>query len=162
LWFDSARSGAPVPMGSDGRVRGLREPGGCGPHLTVILSDGLGTAWWDRGFQEWVAGVARRGAVAIIHLLQPPRRRRRGIRSCPTQVRVAWAAGVGGPNTGYRREKVLSEADRGPSGTFVPVLPLSPEALHDWASFTMVRSRSLLWVHVAEFPSRETPLPPTR
>ena len=162
LWFDSARTGAPVPMGSDGRVRGLREPGGCGPHLTVILSDGLGTAWRDRDFQEWVAGVARRGAVAIIHLLQPQLWRRSAIRAVPTQIRVAWPAGVGGPNTGYLREKVLSEADRGPSGTFVPVLPLSPEALHDWASFTMVRSRSLLWVHVAEFPSRDTPLPPTR
>lgn len=162
LWFDSARDGPPSPVGPDGRVRGLREPGGTGPHLTVILTDGLGTAWQDTAFQEGVAGIARRGAVAIVHLLQPQLWRRSAIRTVPTQIRVAWPAGPGGPNTGYLRERVLTEADRGPSGTLVPVLPLTPDALHDWASFTMVRSRSLLWVHAAEFPARDAPAPRAR
>lgn len=162
LGFDSARAGAPVLVGADGRVRGPRGPGGPGAHLTLILSDGIGTAWQDKDFQEWVAGIARRGAVAVVHLLQPQLWRRSAIRTVPTQVRVAWPAGPGGPNTGYLRERVLSEADRGPSGTLVPVLPLSPDALHDWASFTMVRSRSLLWVHAAEFPAQDVLMPRAR
>lgn len=154
LGFDSRRPGPPLLAGPDGRPRHLRPPGETGPHVTLFVTDGLGAAWGDAGFQDWMAGAARGGAVAVLHLLRPQLWRRGSIRTVPTRIRASWPASPGGPNTGYVRERSRAGAaeEERPRGTLIPVLPLRAAAVHDWASFTMVRSRSRLWVHAAEYP----------
>ena len=165
LGFDSHRQGAPLLVGPDGRPRPLRPAGHNGPHVTLIVTDGLGAAWEDAGFQSWIARAARGGAVAVLHLLRPQLWQRGSIRTVPTRIRASWPASPAGPNTGYVREHIRSDTggEERPRGTLVPVLPMRAAALHDWASFTMVRSRSRLWVHAAEYPdpgARPTPAPP--
>lgn len=167
LGFDSHRQGPPQLVGPDGRPRRLRPAGHTGPHVTLIVTDGLGAAWSDAGFQSWVAGAARGGAVALLHLLRPQLWRRGAIRTVPTRIRASWPASPAGPNTGYVCERTRSAPGSGEEeragGTLVPVLPMRAAALHDWASFTMVRSRSRLWVHAAEYPdpgARPAPAPP--
>lgn len=165
LGFDSHRQGPPLLVDPDGRPGNLRAAGRTGAHVTLIATDGLGAAWGDAGFQSWVARAARGGAVALLHMLRPQLWRRGSIRTVPTRIRASWPASPGGPNTGYVRERTRSDTgeEERPRGTLVPVLPLRAAALHDWASFTMVRSRSRLWVHAAEYPdpgARPTPVPP--
>lgn len=167
LCFDSHQPGPPLLAAPDGRPRHLRPAGHTGPHITLIVTDGLGAAWGDTEFQTWIARTARDGAVALLHMLHPQLWRRGSIRTAPTRIRASWPTSPGGPNTGYVRERTRSdtgEKER-PSGTLVPVLPLCAAALHDWASFTMVRSRPRLWVHAAEYPDPEAqpnPAPPER
>ncbi|GAA1110612.1 FxSxx-COOH system tetratricopeptide repeat protein [Nocardiopsis metallicus] len=159
LYFDSERTGEPRLVDSRGRVRRIPGPEESGPRITLVLTGGLGTAWGDREFQSWLADLGARSAVAVVHLLQPQVWRRGTLRTVPTEIRMSWPAAPGAPNRGYLRERTITEVgeEEAPFGTLIPVLPLWPGALHDWASFVMYRSRSRLWVHTAEFPAREQP-----
>ncbi|MFI6576596.1 FxSxx-COOH system tetratricopeptide repeat protein [Nocardiopsis sp. NPDC050513] len=168
LRFDSGGGGAPVLRDSGDRPRVLAAPPRTGTRVVLVLTDGLGTAWRDRAFQEWLAGVAGDGAVAILHLLRPQLWRRGALRTVPTELSVCAPARPGRPNTDYVRERAITRADeedRPPTGTVVPVLPLRPDAVHAWAAFVMGRELGRLWVHAAEFPAEEehraaAPMPP--
>lgn len=164
LRFDSERTGPPELRDGEDRDRRLGGRRPVGAHVTLILTDGLGGAWRDRGFQEWVAEAAGDGALAILHLLRPRLWRRGAIPTVPTELGTSWPAPPGAPNTRYVRERSLAdlvvEEDEGAAGTLVPVLPLKHTALHDWASFVMGRGRSRLWAHTAAFPGRPGPVLP--
>ena len=159
LHFDSERTGEPRLVDSRGRVRRASGPEEPGPRITLVLTGGFGTAWGDRGFQSWLADLGARSAVAVVQLLQPQVWRRGTLRTVPTEIRMSWPAAPGAPNRGYLRDRAITEVgeEEAPFGTLIPVLPLWPGALHDWASFVMFRSRSRLWVHTAEFPARQQP-----
>ncbi|WP_017571137.1 FxSxx-COOH system tetratricopeptide repeat protein [Nocardiopsis halotolerans] len=162
LYFDSGRTGRPRPRDEHGRPGRL---GGRGSvHAVLFLTDGLGGAWRDRGFQDWVAGIADRGAVAILHLLRPRLWRRGAIATVPMELGTSWRAGPGTANTRYVRERTLTdpvaEEDGRVPGVLVPVLPPHPRTVHDWAAFVMGRGRGRLWAHTAEFPAREAPVLP--
>ncbi|GAA0975631.1 FxSxx-COOH system tetratricopeptide repeat protein [Nocardiopsis tropica] len=162
LHFDSERAGPPELRDANGRGRGLGGRRATGAHVTLILTDGLGGAWRDREFQEWVAGAAGEGALAILHLLSPRLWRRGAIATVPAELGTSWPAAAGAPNTRYVRERTLADLvadeDEPAAGTLVPVLPLKPSALHDWASFVMARGRARLWTQTAEFPGRPGPV----
>jgi len=164
LHFDSERTGRPVLRDAQGRSRRLGGRRPTGAHVTLILTDGLGGAWRDRGFQEWVAGAAGDGALAILHLLRPRLWSRGAITTLLTELGVSWPAAAGAPNTRYVRQRTLAdlvaEEDEPAAGALVPVLPLKPSAIHEWASFVMGLGRSRLWAHTAEFPGRPGPVLP--
>lgn len=162
MHFDSERAGAPRLVDAKGRPCRVPGPEEHGPRIVLVLTGGLGAAWQDREFQSWLADLGTRSAVAVLHLLQPQVWRRGTIRTVPTEIRMSWPAEPGAPNSRYLRERTITEVGEEdvPYGTLIPVLPLWPGALHDWASFVMFRSRSRLWVHTAEFPARERPDPP--
>ncbi|WP_017587752.1 FxSxx-COOH system tetratricopeptide repeat protein [Nocardiopsis ganjiahuensis] len=160
--FDSERAGVPRLVDAKGRACRVPGPEEPGPRIVLVLTGGLGAAWRDREFQSWLADLGSRNAVAVLHLLQPQVWRRGTIRTVPSEIRLSWPAAPGAPNSSYLRERAITEVgeEEAPYGTLIPVLPLWPGALHDWASFVMFRSRSRLWVHTAEFPSRERPAEP--
>lgn len=157
--FDSERAGVPRLVDDRGRTCRVPGPEAPGPRIVLVLTGGLGAAWRDREFQSWLADLGARNAVAVLHLLQPQVWRRGTLRTVPSEIRLSWPAAPGAPNSSYLRERVITEVgeEEEPYGTLIPVLPLWPGALHDWASFVMFRSRSRLWVHTAEFPSAERP-----
>ncbi|WP_262391403.1 hypothetical protein [Nocardiopsis sp. CNR-923] len=158
LRFDSGRGGTPDLRETGDRPCALGAPPRTGTRVVLVLTDGLGTAWRARAFQEWLAAVSGQGAVAILHLLRPQLWRRGALRTVPTELSVCAPAGPGRPNTDYVRERAITRADeedRPLTGTVVPVLPLRPDAVHAWASFVMGRDRGRLWVHAAEFPAEE-------
>lgn len=158
LYFDSARTGAPRLRDVHGRPGRL---GGGRAHVVLFLTDGLGGAWRDRGFQDWVAAAADRGAVAILHLLQPLLWRRGAIATAPMELAAPRAAGPCAANTRYARERTLTdpEEDKREPGVLVPVLTLDPRTIRDWAVFAMGRGPGRLWAHTARFPAGEEPAP---
>ncbi|NKY96117.1 FxSxx-COOH system tetratricopeptide repeat protein [Nocardiopsis alborubida] len=158
LYFDSGRTGSPRLRDGHGRPGRL---GGGRAHVVLFLTDGLGGAWRDRGFQDWVAAAAGRGAVAILHLLQPRLWRRGGIATAPMELGAPGAAGPCAANTRYARERTLTdpEEEGRAQGALVPVLPLDPRTIRDWAVFAMGRGRGRLWAHTARFPAGEDPAP---
>ncbi|PDP87037.1 tetratricopeptide repeat protein [Glycomyces fuscus] len=161
LHFDSGRTGAPVLRDGHGRPG---RPGGRGrAHVVLFLTDGLGAAWRDRGFQGWVAETAGRDAVAILHLLQPRLWRRGAIATTPMELGAPRAAGPCAANTRYARERTLTDPAEGEGcarGALVPVLPLDPRPIRDWAVFAVGRGRGRLWAHTARFPAGEDPALP--
>lgn len=156
LYFDSGRTGRPVLLDAWGRSRPLGERGRTGVRAALVLTDGLGAAWRDQDFQNWVARTATRRTVAICHLLQPRLWRRGAIGTVPMELAVPWPARPGATNTRYVRERALTDPTEGEeesgAGVLVPVLRLNPCSLHAWASFVAARGRTRLWAHTARFP----------
>uniref|UniRef100_UPI00064BD75D SAV_2336 N-terminal domain-related protein n=1 Tax=Nocardiopsis sp. RV163 TaxID=1661388 RepID=UPI00064BD75D len=154
LYFDSGRAGSPGLRDVHGRPGRL---GGGRAHVVLFLTDGLGGAWRDPGFQDWVAEAADRGSVAILHLLQPRLWRRGAIATAPMELAAPRAAGPCAANTGYVRERTLTgpEEEKREPGALVPVLTLDPGTIRDWAVFAMGRGPGRLWAHTARFPAGE-------
>ncbi|GAB2481653.1 FxSxx-COOH system tetratricopeptide repeat protein [Nocardiopsis aegyptia] len=146
--FDSARTGPPRPC--DGHGRRTAPLGRGGTQIVLVLTDGLGTAWRDSGFHEWMIDLGHRAATAIVHLLDPRLWRRSGLNPVPVRLRAGWNA-----RAGHANDRYLVEGVRGvpfPEGTVFPVFSLKAGALRDWASFAMARRTEEFWTPVAVFP----------
>ncbi|MGW5876916.1 FxSxx-COOH system tetratricopeptide repeat protein [Nocardiopsis terrae] len=164
LSFDSGLAGAPVLRDTRGYARDPWRDGDPGPHVVMILTDGIGHAWRDHGFRGWLNGWARRAAVSIVHLLDPHLWRRSGVQAVPAELTAPLSVAPACPNSHYRATgrrlgarpgsaPVAASRDRS-LGTSVPVLPLSAEQLHSWALFVMGRGSGTLRSHVLPVPGK--------
>ncbi|MFE3458186.1 FxSxx-COOH system tetratricopeptide repeat protein [Nocardiopsis aegyptia] len=154
--FDSAGTGAPRPR--DGHGRRADPWGRGGIQIVLVLTDGLGTAWRDSGFHEWMIDLGHRAATAVVHLLDPRLWRRSGLNPVPVRLRARWNARPGHANDRYLVEGVHGVPS--PEGTVFPVFSLKAGALRDWASFAMARRAEEFWTPVTVFPAvTSAPLP---
>ncbi|MCX4776097.1 tetratricopeptide repeat-containing protein kinase family protein [Streptomyces sp. NBC_01264] len=102
-----------------------------GSTLVLIVSDGIGDAWWDGGMREVTDRWARCGPTAIVQALPPRLWPSTGIRARRWQVTTR---GRGGPTRAWH----VTDPDLPPGlvsfdSVPVPVLEPTPAAIADWA-----------------------------
>ncbi|MBT1094206.1 tetratricopeptide repeat protein [Streptomyces sp. Tu102] len=104
-----------------------------GRTLTVVMTDGVGTAWRHGPLREALLQWARSGPTAVLQLLPERLWNRLSLAPVPAQLR---STAPGAPNTralytGYRgRHRTLGEGE-----VAVPVLEISCHWLAPWARF---------------------------
>ncbi|WP_305629252.1 tetratricopeptide repeat protein [Streptomyces sp. KS_5] len=104
-----------------------------GRTLTVVMTDGVGTAWRQRPLREALLQWARSGPTAVLQLLPERLWNRLALAPVPAQLR---STAPGAPNTralytGYQgRHRTLGEGE-----VAVPVLEISCDWLAPWARF---------------------------
>ncbi|MFE5923065.1 SAV_2336 N-terminal domain-related protein [Streptomyces sp. NPDC056468] len=104
-----------------------------GRTLTLVMTDGVGTAWRHRPLREALLQWARSGPTAVLQLLPERLWNRLALAPVPAQLR---STAPGAPNTsalytGYRgRHRTLGEGE-----VAVPVLEISSSWLAPWARF---------------------------
>ncbi|MFV2195180.1 FxSxx-COOH system tetratricopeptide repeat protein [Nocardiopsis sp. LOL_012] len=165
LYFDSGLVGAPVFRASRGTQRAPSQQPVYGSRVALLLTDGVGQAWRDHGFRGWLADLAERSAVAIMHLLAPEQWRRTGIHTVPAELALLRPPFPVCENSRYsavRRAdaphpEFFPGDEDGPDpdlGTCVPVLSLSTERIHAWAMFAMGRGGGTLRSRVLPVPGK--------
>ncbi|MER6425528.1 tetratricopeptide repeat-containing protein kinase family protein, partial [Streptomyces sp. NPDC001137] len=102
-----------------------------GDTLVLVVSDGVGEAWWDGRMREAMDFWARRGPTAIIHALPTRLWASTGITAQQWQVT---SHRRGGPTTTWHLNDPVLPPDLVRFNSVpVPVLEPSPTAIADWA-----------------------------
>ncbi|WP_277347758.1 SAV_2336 N-terminal domain-related protein [Streptomyces barkulensis] len=102
-----------------------------GDTLVLVISDGVGEAWWDGRMREAMDFWARRGPTAIVHALPTRLWANTGITAQRWQVTSHHR---GGPTTTWQLDDpVLPPGLLFFNSVPVPVLEPSPTAIADWA-----------------------------
>ncbi|GGS35893.1 FxSxx-COOH system tetratricopeptide repeat protein [Streptomyces griseoviridis] len=102
-----------------------------GSTLALVLSDGVGAAWWDGRMHALLGRLARQGPTAVLHTLPEPLRAGSGIRYRTWRVTTRRAGAA--PHTWEIRDPVLP-AELAPfTGLPVPVIEPSAPVVERWA-----------------------------
>ncbi|GAA3868520.1 hypothetical protein GCM10022227_27650 [Streptomyces sedi] len=132
-----------------------------GDALVLIVSDGVGAAWWDGRMRAVTEFCARRGPVAIVHALPARLWSGSGIE---TQRWRVTSLRRGGPNAAWHLADPVLPAELASFDSVpVPVLSPTPESFADWASLIASPGASTLlplWsgaVRGTSFPSSDAP-----
>lgn len=123
-----------------------RDPGelidATGRTLTVVLSTCVADGWYDGSVASLLGRWAERGPVVLVPLLPEEMWSRTGL----ADAELVWlAAPTAGVANASLKAAAFGGGDELPVGVKLPVAPLEPEALREWASV------------VAAAPGAETP-----
>ncbi len=167
VWYLDTQSGGEPPLYAGvrcggGTQRGERRSGaelrggggsipGAGARLVLVLTDGLGPAWWDGRALDLLASWADTGRVTLLQTL-PERLWGRAVHGVPRWLVGAHEAGVPNrrlltaPRPGVRSAAPANAPryDRDPERVYVPVVALDPDPLHTWAR--LMTGRGGVWL----------------
>ncbi|MEU7061708.1 SAV_2336 N-terminal domain-related protein, partial [Streptomyces sp. NPDC046197] len=132
---------------------GISDP--TGDTLVLVISDGVGDAWWDGRMRKALDFWARRGPSAIVHALPPRLWASSGITAQEWQITTCRR---GGPTTAWHVTDPVLPADLVSVPTIpVPVLQPSPAAIAEWCRLIASPSATALlplWPGGQDLPAR--------